>query len=406
MPSEYYNSPGRYKPGRKKHGVYKPRGKRGLPVFVRVIIAIAAVGLLTLGVLFVIPGVGGGSFSLFRAKDDTPVATPTPAPTAHPIENANTDSLIRDIAITDTNFQWFADMNVYGDTLMFCGGEIVDGDAYMTGLFSVSTDENAPRTAKRTNIILENDHIMYPCFNDNWLVYLDAKASSGGKIMCSPYSGESSEAFLVKEVYTGHPALFLSGNYLAWTERTGTSMDKLYIYDLTTRESATVQMFNKTTYYGVSKPHLSGKQLVWADVDTENSTGSMTSQICIMNTESGEFLSYKPGTYAHDPKSNGDKYIAWITGNHGTDSELYISYDMGEAEKIAEGVVDFYMDENYLAYQKDEMVYVYIFSTKAQYRVSKSGQCVQLIGASGGCVMWSDVSSRMREVPQYIVIPE
>ena len=406
MSPEYYNNQRHHKPKNHKRISYKPRALRGNSIFLKVVIVLVLAGVVVFGLLLLLPKITGGRIDIFAKTEPTPEPTPEPTQTAHPMENADMDDVVHRISITDTAFQWFSGGCVYDDTLMFCAGEIVGGDAYMTALMEVSVNPNASSTAQRVNIVLENDHIMSPVFNGSYLCYLDAKASGGGKIFCAKYGSDYSDKVLVKEVYTGYPTLLLSDNFLAWTERTGTSMDKLYLCDLETMETATVQMFNKTTYYGVSKPHMKNGKLVWADVDTENANGGITSQISVLDIKTGEFLSYKPGTYVHDPKTNGKNALCWLTGNHGSDSDLYVSFDMDEPVLIAENVVDFYMDDNFAAYQKDGDVYVYILSTQTSYRLNRKGQEVQLLSASGGCVMWVDVTSRERENPEFAIIPD
>ena len=397
---------------RKRHGrrsgrkTYRPKGAQRISPFLGVFIGIivfCAAGAL---VLYLLPGVTDIDVGLFKSPKETPQATATPEPTSHPLKNIDIDELQQDVTVTDTSFQWFADATAHNGTLMFCAGEIVNGDAYMTALMEVNTDSKSSKTARRVNLVLENDHIMYATFNDNWLVYLDAKNKGGGKIKFCEYNSDYSKAKVVKEVYTGHPALFLSGNYLAWTERTGTSMDKLFICDLSTMENATVQTFNRLTCYGVSKPHLLDNMLVWADVDSENSTGSLTSQVCILDVESGEYVSYKPGMYVHDPKCNGKDVIAWMTGNHGPDSDLYVSYNCKDPELVAEGVVDFYMGENFIAYQRDQAVFVYTLSTKETYRITRNVENAQIIGVSENCVIWNEIASGNRETLKFAEIPE
>lgn len=396
--AKYYDRR-KYKPRKSAYGRYKPsrRGKKS--PFLAVLIIFIVCG-----------GCALGGFYYWKSKKEEKkphqVVENTPMPTEHPLENTDIDDLQYDVGVNDTSFKWFSDSYVYDGTLMFCAGQIAGNDAKMTSLMSLSTGDNASHNAQRVNITLENDHFMYPVFNGNWLVYLDAKVGGGGKICCFKYGStySESEKTVVKDVYTGYPALFLSGDYLTWTERTGTNMDKLFACDLRTLESVTVQKFDRAAY-GVSKPSIRNNQLVWSDVDTENSTGGITSQICVLDMKSGSYISYKPGMFAHDPKTNGKGAIAWMNGSHGPDADLYISYDNGNPERIAEGIVDFYMDENFLAYQKDEAIFVYIFSTKKEYRITRNVESAQILGASDGCVVWCDISSSEREILRFAKIP-
>ena len=141
---------------------------------------------------------------------------------------------------------------------MFTAGQLVENQACMNAMFYY---DPVTEEAEETGASLKNDHFMFPVFNDNWLVYLDAKAGGGGLIQA--VSRQDGKTFTVKDVYVGQPELKLDGDYLAWTERTGSRMDKLFVCDLKTLETTTVQMFSGSSY-GQSLPSLRGGLLLWA----------------------------------------------------------------------------------------------------------------------------------------------
>ena len=103
---------------------------------------------------------------------------------------------------------------------------------------------------------------MFPKFNSEWLIYLDAKLDGGGFLMAYDLTDPNADPVIIKEVYTGQPEPMLDGDYVAWIERTGTRMDKLFVCDLNTMETTTLNMFSNSVY-GQSLPSLRDGLLCW-----------------------------------------------------------------------------------------------------------------------------------------------
>ena len=334
--------------------------------------------------------------------------TPTPAPTARPtatpipLSTANLDAVQTEIVLSGyDDYHWFGDPYYYNGKIMFTAGKLTDGNVFMKKLISYDT---ATKQGEDISYTLNNEHFMFPVFNDKWLVYLDAKATGGGYIMACDQTSKGAKPFIVKEIYTGQPEIMLDGNDIAWTERTGTRMDKLFVCDLTTLESTTLEMFNNS-YYGQSKPSFSSGALVWASTDSKsNDTNNITSAINYIKLNDSVISSYSPGTYVHDPKFNG-LYFAWLDGNHNPEASLYIA--MGtKCKKIDSGVADFDMCKDFIAYGKDEAVWIYSFADQKTYRLTPERERTQFLNASNGVVMWMDVTSREKDIIKYSVISE
>ena len=71
----------------------------------------------------------------------------------------------------------------------------------------------------------------------------------------------------------------------------------------------------------------------------------------------------------------------------------------------AEGVVEFGIAENFVAYGKDEAVWIYVFENGKSYRLTPERENTQFLGVSGGYVMWMDVTSRERDIIKYALPP-
>ena len=156
-------------------------------------------------------------------------------------EGAETEVVFDEIR----DYKWFGDPYFYDGKLMLAGGKLIDGKAIMCDLLLWDPEG---RSAEKLNIPLENTHFMFPKFNDDWIVYLDANYDDGGKLCAVDRSASSLKPVTIKTVYTGQCEPMLYQNYVAWTERTGTRMDKLFLCDLTTMETTTLHMFSNTSY--------------------------------------------------------------------------------------------------------------------------------------------------------------
>ena len=332
----------------------------------------------------------------------SPSPTPRPTPTPNPMDSFDPVEAQSEVIFEgSTSYSWFGDPYFYKGKLMLSAGKIVDRNATMTSLYFYYPDQD--RTAELLPYKLKNSHFMFARFNNDFIVYLDAKLDGGGYITVVDLKDENPQPIIIKEVYAGQPELMLDGNYLAWTERTGSRMDKLFVCDLTSRETVAVQLFNNS-FYGESKPSLNNGLLLWADLDDSAMT-SLTSVICSVTLNgSPSIKTYRPGTYVHDPISNGE-YTAWLDKNHGPDTSLYFTKDFGLPVKIDEGVVDFGLSTNFIAYSKNSSIYVYMIKDLKTYRITPETEQAQFLGVSDAKVIWMDVTTRERDIVKFAPIP-
>jgi len=342
----------------------------------------------------------GVDYSAPFAPTPTPVPTPRPTPTPRPIEMIDPSELQNEVLMpAGHNYVYFGNPYAYGDELIFTTGKVVETSSRMVGMYFYDPETQESTEAGEP---LRNDHYMYPAFNDKWLVYLDAKAEGGGQILAIRRDQEKASAVVVKDVYTGYPELKLDGDYLAWMERTGTRMDKLFVCDLNTMESTTMQMFSASTY-GQSLPSLMNGVLVWADADYEFVDEKGTSAIHSISINASSINTYLPKTYVHDPEGNGT-YYAWLDGNHGPDTRLYYGTYGGKPIEIDSGVVEFGLANSFIAYGKDEQIYVYLLDKKKKFLLTEEWEAGQFLGVSGNKVFWMDVTTRERDILKFATI--
>lgn len=369
-------------------------------------VALAATILGIAGLICLIVFVGlpkllpllGVEYRGFGAPTPTPQTILSTTPTPDPMEVFDPVSASREVVFDGyTEYSWFADPVFYDGTLLLSAGKLVDNKAVLGTLLLYDPES---RTAEALPVKPVNTHIMYAKRNDKWLTYLDANLDGGGAVMAADLTQEPLAPFKIKDVYTGQPEIMLSGDYIAWTDRTGTRMDKLYVCDLTTLESTTLVMFSASVY-GESLPCLRNGTLVWADTDSGSGD---TSTIQSISLDSSTIQSYAPGTYVHDPQSDS-RYTIWLDAHHAEDTNLYFCENNGTANRIDSGVVQAGLGDGFVAYSKGEAVYAYVFRNRKIYRITPERESDMFLGVSENRVIWMDVTSRERDIVKFAEIP-
>lgn len=333
----------------------------------------------------------------------TPRPTAQPTPTPHPAALTNPVDLQHEVVLSGyAGYNWFADPYAWNNTLIFTAGHLVDNDVRMDLLFryDINTGE-----AQEIEATLQNQSYVYPMMNDRWLVYLDAKKNGGGVIRAKRM--DTGELYEVKQVYADQPVLQLDGDTLAWIERTGSRMDKLFVCDLNTLENTAIRLFNNTVY-GQSAVSMKNGQIVFADITSEaagTEAEQTISAIYSLTLSDESFSPYMPGTYVHDPLTNGKQWI-WRNGNHGPGDDLYLMQNGAAPKLLAEDITDYGISEQFAAYSKNEAIYVYFFDdgTAVQITPDIERERTQLLGVSNGVVIWMDVTSRERDIMKYAVV--
>ena len=230
----------------------------------------------------------------------TPTPTPAPTPTPHPMSSFVPAEAQNEVVFDNSaDYKWFGDPYFYDGVMALSAGKLVDSHAAMQDLYYYYPET---RTAEQVPITLQNAHFMFPKFNDKWLIYLDARLDGGGFLMAYDRTASNAKPVMIKEVYTGQPEPMLDGDYVAWIERTGTRMDKLFVCDLNTMETTTVNMFSSSVY-GESLPSLRNGLLCWADAESAAGTEMGTSVLYSIRLSSSTVRTYSPGGYVHDPES-------------------------------------------------------------------------------------------------------
>ncbi len=397
----------RYRRARPKRRRSKLKATNAGPILALTATVLGILGVIALLIFVAVPKLLpliGMEVNFPWVPTPTPAPTIKPTPTPHPATVLDPMELQREVVLDSaagsSEYAWFAEPCAYGDDLLFAGGHSVENNVVMDALFLLNMETGEQ---ERLNLTLTNNQYVYPVINENWIVYLDAKTSAGGGGVIRAYHRADGTIKEVKTVYTGQPRLVLDGDRLAWTERTGSRMDKLFVCDLNTLESVAVQTFNNTPY-GMSMPSMKNGQLLYASDDPNFITaeGAETSGIYYVSLSTGKSSVYTPGTYVHDPLTNGKQWI-WRDGLHGEGNALYLSESGGAAKRIAENIIDFGIGDTFAAYSIDEAIYVYFFGNGKTHQITPdtSRELAQLVDVCGDVIIWMDVTTYGRDIMKY-----
>lgn len=347
------------------------------------------------------------------AKEDvlvvspTPYYTPEPTATPHPMSSFNAEEEETEIVIPqELQYYWFGDPSFHGSKMLFSAGKVVGDNVRMCALLIYDAESGS---VTELPVSPKKAHFVYPVFNDDWLVYLDGSTKGGGDITAYRFGKFDEDPVIVKTVYTGQPELRLDGHYVSWIERTGTSRDKLFVCDLETLETTVVAMFNSSSY-GTSAPYMKDGVLIWAAEGTHRyEDGRMTSVIKYLQLDSPVIKDFSVDSYVHDPEFCGS-HVAWLDAHHSENSNLYVGEISGDeivnVRAVARGVVDFVLNDNFVAFSVDEDIFVHLFSSGESFRITPERELAQLLGATEGKVIWMDVTTRERDVMKYAQIPK
>lgn len=338
---------------------------------------------------------GNGVYTCQKeAPTPPPTPEPTPAPTHdpypdHALYGADLKSMQTEIVVPE--FQYAADVSVSGDTILAVVGNYTqDGTAAFVRLLQYDVKTN---THSYLPLPLEYKSIRFPVMNDRWIVYFDSAANGGGRM--AAYNRETGEARALKTVHTGLPKPVLWKDTAFWIERTGQNRDKLFAVDLNTGESATLALFDGSSY-ALSKPCVFDGTLLYVSPE-----GSLTA----LNVETGASRTVPvDADYVHDPQMNADG-IAFLDSDHARTGRI-LWYDGKRTVEVVTGAVDFALGDGFIAYSRFDKNYVYYYGDGTTFCTTRSDETAMFLGAGGNVIVWMDVTWRDKDIMEFMTVGE
>ncbi|MGI6665224.1 MAG: hypothetical protein ACOX3W_07425 [Christensenellaceae bacterium] len=300
---------------------------------------------------------------------------------------AQKEAIIKQTSINDP-VMWGEEI-IYAST----GGSASFNKMYVYNT-AEKTSETLPLQAKYNNFI-------WMQMNETYLVYLDSSPAGGGRICV--YDRQAETSYVIKEYTYAVPQLSLDGEYVAFLQQAGDEIDRLYLYNLRTRESVTVKVMTRTPAVsgGVS---LNKGILTYAVSYYEGEV--LKSRVTTLDITTGEEQIYEWDRYIYAPKQT-DHYVAFSTSSIGITEDIYICELTGGDTPylLMEDVVNYEVGDGFLAYTKNDAVYIYKFATAKTYRLNTSVSKGLLASVMGKHVCWYDVTSPGDvDVVKYVVV--
>ena len=196
---------------------------------------------------------------------------------------------------------------------------------------------------------------------------------------------------------------------------TSAKSDKLYLYDLAAKESLTLRKYNYSDEpFSISPPAICETEMVWIDAMDEAVNTTTLKSYKIKEGLAFEQTPYVINSYIFAPKINKD-VIAFLDTQRSLDGNLML-YDLaindGNPIKIASGVLNFDLGDNYVAYTKDEKVYIYYWADGSTGVVSNINSRAVLASVTDDVCLWYDITdgiigekTKDRDVLKMAVIP-
>lgn len=285
-------------------------------------------------------------------------------------------------------------------------GKIVFGTASVRGGRTYFDKLICYYTASKSSIEIEADikydNIMHPRVSGRYIVWIDSAQAGGGRIMC--YNTDTNERWLVKEFVYAMPDISVAGNYLVFNQQAGDNTDKLYVYDMSTRESACIAV-NTGNSAPTSADISSDGQIIYAnhyEID-----GVYRSELIVYDIATGEETTIMPGKLVSAPKVHGD-YVAFLSMSTGYSKDLYLGKKDELPSLVETDVLNMCMGDGWLAYTKDDDVYICPLDTRASYKINTDLSHGYLSAASDDYVCWYDITGGYDsiDVVKYAEIPE
>lgn len=369
-------------------------------------IALAGVAVVAVLIIFVI-------IPLFKGEPTEPVAevTPSPSPSPTPVITGDISDRAEELTMTNKSVN---DPFMFGNEVVFTTGDDSENAADITGL--AIYDTATKQTTNVSGIKKKYGSLFEPTMNDKYIVYLDCRSEDGGAV-CG-YDRATGESFVIREYLYGKPKVSLSGKYAVWLQETTPTRDKLYIYDLETKESATIEEFFNTPM-SVNVAYASEDQIIYVQPEGESmildgSSASPNSQISIVPIQdngSAQRVTHCPGTYVYGPMIDGDD-IVFLNGPGSEDSSLmYISKKGGTftaPKELAKDVLRYEIGDGFVAYtqklaQDSEAVFIYYFKDGSSGRLSDENTRALLASVNGKDVLWYDIMGTLSDVADIVI---
>ncbi len=243
------------------------------------------------------------------------------------------------------------------------------------------------------------DNLMSPRMSGDYAVWIDSMVDGGGRIV--GYDLAKKKQFVIKEYGYAMPYLSLEGELLTFMQWAGDNMQRLYVYNMRTREAVTVKVYE--TSIGNSAADVSANDIVWAEYK-EDKDGVVTGALkrIVLDGDKSYYENYNWGMNVFEPKTNG-KDIVFATDRNIVGGDLMLSTGGGEPLKLAENVLNYDIGDGYVAYTKEDKVFLIFTNQQNTHEVTSDITKNLLVSVNGrGFTFYDITDGSLDEVVKYV----
>ncbi len=238
------------------------------------------------------------------------------------------------------------------------------------------------------NVEKKYDNLLQPMMAGNIAVWVDSMTGGGGRIV--GYDLSAGKQFVIKEYAYAMPELSLCGELLAFMQWAGDATQRLYVYNVKTREAVTVKLYENTAT-GNSAVDLSATDLVWSEYAENNGQVSGTLKRIVWKDGAAKYENYEMKTNVFEPKTNG-KDIVFATEKDILSGSLMLSTGGGEPVRIADHVLNYELGDGFVAYTKDEKVSICFTTEQNAYQLTSDITKSLLASVNQNAITYYDIT--------------
>ena len=235
------------------------------------------------------------------------------------------------------------------------------------------------------NVEKKYDNLLSPVLSGNYAVWLDSMRDGGGRIV--GYDLSADRQFIIKDYGYALPKLSVSGELLAFMQWAGPETQRLYVYNLRTREPVTVKVYQNNRF-GNSAASISDRDLVWSEYGAD---GTAVLKRIVFAGGTARYENYDLEMNVFEPKTNG-RDIVFTTDRTATSGALMLSTNGGDPVRIAERVANYGIGDNFVAYTKDNRVFVCFTNEQNAFALSSEISKSRLSSVNGSWLTFYDVT--------------
>jgi len=136
--------------------------------------------------------------------------------------------------------------------------------------------------------------------------------------------------------------------------------------------------------------HLDGAMLTYATTYYEGDV--LMSRVTTLDLLSGQETVFDWDRLVYMPMRDVN-HLAFMSAASGVPDDVYLSENGAAPQLLVSGVTNMKMGDGFLAYTKDQAVYVYVFETGKSFRLNTAVSKALLSSVEGKSVCWYDVTS-------------